>query len=40
MGVRKGTIKIDFATIEDLNRILSVMTPELDAVSPSDESEA
>ncbi len=32
MGVRKGTIKIDFATIEDLNRILGMMSPEVGQV--------
>ena len=32
MGVRRGTIKIDFATIEDLNRILSMMSPEVGLV--------
>ncbi len=32
MGVRKGTIKIDFATIEDLNRILSMMSADVDQV--------
>ena len=40
MGIRKGTIKIDFATIEDLNRILSVMSPEIDGVDFAEESEA
>ncbi|PWF26869.1 ParB/RepB/Spo0J family partition protein [Ancrocorticia populi] len=32
MGLRKGSIKIDFASIEDLNRILGVMSPEINAV--------
>ena len=32
MGVRKGTIKIYFATIEDLNRILGMMSPEVGQV--------
>jgi len=32
MGVRKGTIKIDFATIEDLNRILGMMSSEVGVV--------
>lgn len=27
MGKRKGSIKIDFATIEDLNRILAILSP-------------
>ena len=37
MGVRKGTIKIDFATIEDLNRILGMMSPEVGAVEIEDK---
>ncbi len=40
MGIRKGTIKIDFATIEDLNRILGVMSPEIDGVDASEGPEA
>ncbi|MFT3944053.1 MAG: ParB/RepB/Spo0J family partition protein [Ancrocorticia sp.] len=37
MGVRKGTIKIDFATIEDLNRILGMMSPEVGQVELEDK---
>ncbi|MFT0848825.1 ParB/RepB/Spo0J family partition protein [Actinomycetaceae bacterium L2_0104] len=38
MGVRKGTIKIDFATIEDLNRILNAMSPDIEAVDVAEDS--
>jgi len=27
MGAKKGSIKIDFASIDDLNRILGVLSP-------------
>ena len=33
MGLRKGSIKIDFGSIEDLNRILAVMAPEVNTVN-------
>lgn len=33
MGLRKGNIKIDFGSIEDLNRILAVMAPEVNTVN-------
>ncbi len=36
MGQRKGTIRIEFASIEDLNRILVVMAPGDDGVMPRD----
>ena len=33
MDLRKGSIKIDFGSIEDLNRILAVMAPEVNTVN-------
>lgn len=37
MGSRKGSIKIDFASIDDLNRILEVMAPEMNAVNVTEQ---
>ncbi|MGO1593189.1 MAG: ParB/RepB/Spo0J family partition protein [Ancrocorticia sp.] len=39
MGLRKGSIKIDFGSIEDLNRILDVMAPEIATVDVDAEQE-
>ena len=32
MGQRKGKINIEFASVEDLNRILGVLAPSLDGL--------
>ncbi|HLS49984.1 MAG TPA: ParB/RepB/Spo0J family partition protein [Actinomycetaceae bacterium] len=37
MGQRKGRINIEFATLEDLNRILTTLAPDLERVSPEDD---
>jgi ParB family chromosome partitioning protein len=39
LGQRKGKIVVEFATIDDLERIVKAMSPELSGSEPSESSE-